>query len=233
MQRVDTQKKMKKAYQGTILCKKALLFALILGTMISLSLSAEQQSAQKSESEISGTYRIVSEGSKIIVKTGTSGMLGFLGHSHSITPKVFTGEVSVTAKEAAPASLRVEIDATSLKETGDFNQKDRETIEEQMHGEVLDTKKYPNIILQSNKVSYSKSGNDKFDVQIEGELSLHGVTQNVTIPAKITIEGNSLRAAGKFEIERKDYKIETASAGGGAVKVANKLEITFDVLARR
>lgn len=211
----------------------SLIPAVLLSTFTVVSAAASQEQA---EAQIAGTYNIASEGSKITIKTGTSGMLGFMGHSHHVVPKTFGGEVKIMPQEAIPASVRIRIDATSLTEIGDFSQKDRDSIEREMHGEVLDTKKYPEITFQSANVSYQKPDSNpskEFDVVIEGDLTLHGVTQRISVPTKIIIDGKNLKASGKFEVERKNYNIITSSAGGGTVKVAEKMEIAFDILAHR
>ncbi len=42
---------------------------------------------------------------------------------------------------------------------------------------------------------------------ISGNLTLKGVTKNVTFPAKVTVTGNGVEALAKFNINRKDWNI--------------------------
>jgi len=179
-----------------------------------------------------GRYAVVPDQSRIEIKAGTSGMLGFMGHGHTIAPKVFSGELDLKPQETIPAVVSIRIDATSLHETADFKPEDKNKIETQMHGEVLETTKYPEISFQSTSVQYSKSPGHVFDAQIEGDLALHGVTRKITVPARIIDDGTNLRVTGEFEINRQDHKIETKSAGGGTVKVSKKLEVSFNLVLK-
>jgi polyisoprenoid-binding protein YceI len=45
---------------------------------------------------------------------------------------------------------------------------------------------------------------------VSGNLTLKGVTKNIEFPARITISGNQAEAVAKFNINRKDWKIEYA-----------------------
>ncbi len=181
-----------------------------------------------------GHYAIVPEESKIQITAKTSGMFGFLGHDHLIVPKTFSAEAEVQPQESVPAVVSIRIDATSLYEAEpEFKPEDKQKIEAQMHSEVLETAKYPEILFKSTKVTYTKSPEHVYDTKIEGDLSLHGVTRKITVPTRITEDGANLRAAGKFEVQRADYKIETKSAGGGTVKVGKTLEVTFNIVLKQ
>src|SRR4030095_5386834 len=157
-----------------------------------------------------GKYKIVAEESRIEAKTGSSGLLGFAGHAHVISPSSFTGEVELQA-DGKTATVNLQIQSPSLKETADFEQKEKQEIETQLHDAVLETAKFPEISFQSTSVKLSEGAGHVIDAQIEGNMSLHGITQKMTIPARITNDGQVFRATGTFKINRPDYKIETKS----------------------
>jgi len=181
-----------------------------------------------------GHYTIVAEESKIEIKAKSSGMFGFLGHDHSIVPKTISGEAEIKPQEAVPASVSIRIDATSLYEaTPEFKPDEKQKIETQLHADVLESAKYPEIVFKSTQVTYTKSPEHVYDTKIEGDLTLHGVTRKIIVPTRITEDGANLRASGKFEIQRPDYKIETKSAGGGTVKVGKTLEVTFNIVLKQ
>jgi polyisoprenoid-binding protein YceI len=206
--------------------QKQLLILLLFMNSFAICLNAQEQLPK------AGRYAIVPDKSRIEIKAGTSGMLGFMGHGHTIAPKSFNGDIQLTPKEKIPATVSVRIDAASLHEIAEFKPEDKNKIETQMHGEVLETTKYPEITFQSTNIQYKESPGHVFDVQIEGDLALHGVTRKVTVPARVIDDGTNLRATGKFEINRQDYKVETKSAGGGTVKVSKTLEVSFDLLLK-
>jgi len=70
-------------------------------------------------------------------------------------------------------------------------------------------------------------------VKITGNLTLHGTTRPVTIPAVVTLNGDTLRAVGKFSIDRDDYKVKATSAFHGMVRVNDDVNFEFDILGRR
>ena len=179
-----------------------------------------------------GIYKVVAEESRIEIHVGTAGVLGFMGHGHTMRPEVFSGELQLKPQAAAPASVHITIDAASLRETAEFKPEEKATIEKQLHGDVLQTKTYPEISFRSTGVKFSVSPGHVYDAQIEGELAMHGITRKITIPTRVTDAGNQLRATGKFEVNRKDYNIETKDAGGGTVKVDKTLEVSFELVLR-
>ena len=69
--------------------------------------------------------------------------------------------------------------------------------------------------------------------KIAGDLSLHGVTRPIMIPAYVTLLGDMLRANGDFSILQTDFGMKLASAAGGALKLKDELKLSFDVVARR
>jgi polyisoprenoid-binding protein YceI len=70
-----------------------------------------------------------------------------------------------------------------------------------------------------------------YEAKIGGDLTLHGVTRHITIPADVTLDGNSLRARGEVEFNRSDFKVKATSAMHGTIRVRDKLKLTFDIVA--
>jgi len=70
-------------------------------------------------------------------------------------------------------------------------------------------------------------------LKIAGNLTLHGVTRPITIPAKVTVSGNDLRAQGEFSIDRGDFTVKATSALHGLVRVRDKVTFEFDIVGHR
>ena len=178
-------------------------------------------------------YRIVPSKSTFIVHANRTGPLWFKGHSHRIAVRDFGGEAELTPNVINPASLQMTVRAASLEETDPvFTQVQKDIINKELKEIVLETAKFPEITFQSTGV---KGGlkNGKVDAVITGNLSLHGVTKPIEIPATITLEGSNLRATGEFDIDRDDFDVKATSAFHGTVRVKNNLKFVFDIIAEK
>lgn len=179
-------------------------------------------------------YSIDGKGSTFTVRAFASGMLSAFGHNPTIAIPDFEGEVKWSSSTLEDASVRIVIKAASLVVTGDISRKDRQEIEGRMHGEVLETDGFPEIVYECSRVSsIQKNGEGLFSVSLNGELSLHGVTQNQPVSARVTLDGDTLRAAGEFSVRQSDYDIKPVSAAGGTVKLKDELKVSFDITGRK
>ena len=172
--------------------------------------------------------------STFIVRAFATGMLSVFGHNPTIAVPEFEGEVKWTSSSLEDASVRIVAQALSLTVTDDISKSDRSEIERRMHEEVLETDGFPEIMYECSQVSsVQKLGEGLFAAALNGDLTLHGVTQNQPIAARVTLNGDSLRAAGEFSIRQSDYEIRPVSAAGGTVKLKDELKLSFDIAARR
>ena len=177
-------------------------------------------------------YRIDASQSRFMVRTFSGGLLWFKGHDHFIRVGDFSGEVQLTPGAIAPASLELRVRADSLEETRDlFTPQQKAIINRELREIVLETAKYPEITFKSTDVTGRLDGL-QYEAKIGGDLTLHGVTRRVVIPAQVTLDGNGLRARGEFTIDRGDYNVKATSALNGTIRVRKKLKFTFDIVAR-
>jgi polyisoprenoid-binding protein YceI len=180
------------------------------------------------------TYNLDASQSKFMAHASRSGLLWFKGKSHHLAASEFTGQVELTPDSITPASLRLVVKAASLHETGaEFTEPQKQIIDKELKDIVLHPDQYPDIIFQSTNVTAKSSGGDRYQVQIDGNLTLHGVTRRVTIPTVVTLRGDTLRAVGKFSIDRDDFKVKATSAFHGLVRVDDDIKFEFDILGRR
>lgn len=184
------------------------------------------------------TYTLDASRSKFMAHANRSGLLWFKGHSHHLAASEFTGEVGITPQTITPASLRLVVKAASLHETGaDFTEPQKQIINKELREIVLHPDQYPEITFQSTNVtakpSGAASGGNSYEVKIDGNLTLHGVTRPISIPAVVTLNGNDLRAVGKFDIDRDDFKVKATSAFHGLVRVSDEIEFEFDIVGQR
>ena len=173
-------------------------------------------------------YLLDKNASRFTVRAFASGMLSALGHSPTIAIRNFTGEAEYDPAAPAQASLRVAIRADSLEVTDDISSKDRREIESTMNEKVLESSKYPEIVFESAGASATQNR-----VTMNGNLSLHGVTQRLPVTAQVNLLGDMLRASGEFSISQSDFDIAPVSVAGGALKLKDELKFAFDIVARK
>jgi hypothetical protein len=102
-------------------------------------------------------------------------------------------------------------------------------MEEHFNENYMESSKYPKsafkgAIADFGKVDFNKDGS--YPVSVKGDLTIHGVTKNITAPGTITIKGGKINATSKFKAILADYKI----AVPGAVKnnISETIEITVN-----
>ena len=178
-------------------------------------------------------YKIDPKKSTFIVHAYRGGLAYFKGHDHLIAVRDFSGEATLTLDVLNPASLQMNISAASLEETSDvFTRQQKSIINKELEEIVLETAKYPEITFKSSEVN-GVLKNGKFELKIGGDITLHGVTRHIVIPATVSVEGELLRAIGEFELDRTKFNVKATSAFHGLVRVKNKLKFTFNITAQR
>src|SRR6267378_4280320 len=179
-------------------------------------------------------FRLDPSQSKFIAHALRGGLLWFKGHEHLVAAREFTGDAEITPEKIIPASLRLTVKAESMVETSDaFTEPQKQIINKELREIVLDPGKYPEIVFKSADVKGKSLGNGQYDLKIGGDLTLHGVTRHIVIPAKVIVTGNSLRAVGEFSIDRGDFNVKATSAFHGMVRVREKVKFTFDIVGHR
>lgn len=178
-------------------------------------------------------YLVDGKGSRFTARAFATGLLSAFGHDPTISIPEFEGEARVNLNALGESSLHLVIQAASLTVTGDINDKDRNEINRRMHDEVLESDGYPEITYECSKLSASQTGEGQYWVALNGELSMHGVTRSQPISARVTVNGDTLQAAGDFSVRQSDYEIKPVSAAGGTVKLKDEIKLSFEITARR
>lgn len=172
--------------------------------------------------------------STFVVQVFATGLLSAFAHNPRIAIRNFDGAVDFAAGATllAGARLRLRIQADSLEVTDDISAKDREEIHRRMRQEVLDADSFPEIVYQCSQVTASGVG-DRYWVALRGELTLRGITMPALVSAKVSLNGNSLRASGEFTLRQSDFQIPPVTAAAGTIRVKDEVKCTFDILARK
>jgi polyisoprenoid-binding protein YceI len=175
-------------------------------------------------------YRLDPGQSRFIVRAFVGGLLSAFGHNHTISIRDFSGDASLTTDTLSPASLQMTIKADSLNVIDKVGAKDKEEIETKMRNEVLETGSHPSIVFKSTNITGTKTAEGQYDLQIWGDVTLHGVTKNIWFKGQLSLGANVLKAKGDFSLRMSEFKIKQVTAAGGTVKVKDEIKFSFDIV---
>ena len=178
-------------------------------------------------------YTLDKSASRFTVRAFATGMLAAMGHNPTIAIRDFSGEAAFDLAAPEKAFFRMQIRTDSLEVTDDIKSKDRKEIESLMNEKVLESAKFPTITFESTSISATQLSEGRFQMNMNGNLSLHGVTAKIPLNTQVAFLGDMLRASGDFSLLQSNYNIAIVSVGGGALKVKDELKFSFDLVARK
>lgn len=100
---------------------------------------------------------------------------------------------------------------------------------EHFHENYLESEKFPKAlfkgqIMNPSQVNYSKNGT--YDVNVKGQLTIHGQTRDVETGGKVLVNNGKISIAAKFNVILSDYGIEVPRLVSD--KVAKSASIKVD-----
>jgi polyisoprenoid-binding protein YceI len=87
---------------------------------------------------------------------------------------------------------------------------------------VLEADRFPFVVLRVRGIEQGA---------LQAELSVHGVTRPLRIPAKIDAGAERIEVSGSFAINQSDFGIEPFSVFGGALAVQDRVDLSFAIRA--
>ncbi|MEW6126061.1 MAG: YceI family protein [Acidobacteriota bacterium] len=179
-------------------------------------------------------YRLDAAQSKFTVQAFATGLLAGFGHNPTIAIRNFTGEAQFTPDNLTNASLQLTVNIDSLNLLDDVKEKDKQEIERTMMHDVLEARRFPEIIFQSKEIMLTRIIEGRYKAKIIGDVTLHGVTRSgIWVIAQITLNGDGLRAVGDFTLRQTDFNIKLVSVAAGALKVKDEVKFTFDLVGHK
>ena len=142
----------------------------------------------------------------------------------------FTGvSGKLTLDEADVASSRIE----ATIEAATINTREADRDKHLRSADFFDVEKFPVLTFQSTRVQRTGDG----ELAVDGELTIHGVTRNVTFavegptaPGKDPWGNTRIGLSATTKINRKDYGLTwNAALETGGILVGDEVTITLDV----
>jgi YceI-like domain len=178
-------------------------------------------------------YRIDSSRSLIQVHVYREGALAKIGHDHVVASREVRGYALLPAGLAqARADFYFPVAALSMDEpelrlgagfASEISADDIDNTRLRML-RLLEAEKHPYARIHAVHATGTPP-----DLALDAELTLHGVTRTLNVPARLTVEGGRFSIEGETDIRQTDYGITPFSVLGGALAVKDSLRVIFRV----
>ena len=172
----------------------------------------------------------------------TDSRIRFVGHgvgkNHPGTFRISSGSVSVANNQITGGSFIIPISSMDMEEEGDMI--DGKLRPHLMSGDFFDAEKFGNAKFEiTSVVPYEQNDSDTSIVdganfRISGNFTLKDVTKNISFPARIDLDGNTLKAKGNFDIDRTQWQMNYRSDKSlGDKFISEKVNIELDLKASK
>lgn len=218
---------------------------LLFLSVLSLTVSCKNDKAKEAETteagevkEVSGeavTYTVDKENSKI-EWTGTKPT-----GKHSGTINLADGSISVKGNVLDSGKFTIDMNTISVsdlkagdgKEDLEAHLKGTGTGTEADFDHFFNVKKYP-----QSSFEITKAVTENGKTSVEGNLTMKGITKNVTFPAKVTVDGNTVTlVSDTFSINRTlwnvNYSSKSVFKNLGDKFINDDIELKVSVTAKK
>ena len=187
-------------------------------------------------------YKVVdSPASRILITVRRGGMMASLGHNHIVASHDLQGFILLDRDSPQNPNCRadfyaqlvnLEVDNAQLRAEAGLlttpSEKDIAGTTSNMLNSI-DAENFPFARLHSSDCLAALSGE-----QSEVALSIHGVSQKQKIAIEIEeVSDSKLILSGKFSILQTDFGIQPFSIMNGLIKVEDRLDLDFRIVAQK
>lgn len=198
--------------------------------------------APAGEAEVPAGARILvidPDRSVVTLLVRRAGPLARLGHNHVITSAQESGRAWLGPEPSESGfEIRLPVTAFVVDEPaarlaagaefpGELPDEAREgTYRNMLRAEVLDGERHPEVVVRASRIS----GTWQQPVVV-ARITLRGTTRDVEVPVELRRDPQSLLATGALRIRQSDFGITPFSVGGGAIQVADDVDVRFEIAA--
>ncbi len=179
--------------------------------------------------------------SVVTVLVRRAGPLARLGHNHAIVSSQESG-VAWVGRDLAGSGFEIRmavkdfvVDDPAVRAAAgpDFSGAVAEdarqgTYANMLRQEVLDAAHYPEIVVSASSLAGTWER-----PTATARLTLRGVAREIELPIQLRREPATVAASGTLRLRQTDLGMRPFSVAGGAVQVADEVEIRFEVVAVR
>ncbi len=162
------------------------------------------------------TYRLTPANSSVVV-LGTSSL-----HDWEMTAKNITANLTVDKDGSAINN----IDNVYFAVKSDNIVSENSIMDNKAH-DALRAEKYPTISFRMKSVNQLVSAGGKIKGSLTGDVTIAGVSKNITLPFEGTLMGNSFKVTGSKSLKMSDFNIKPPTAMLGTLKTGDDIKINF------
>lgn len=129
-----------------------------------------------------------------------------VGRTSSITG---TATITASGSSLSVSAASFSVDMTTLES-------DRQMRDNRLRNDGIQTDQFPTstFVLTAPVSIPAEALTGQVDVTLKGDLTLHGVTKSVEIPAKAQLNGSVIQVLGSLDFPFSDYGINAPNIGG-------------------
>lgn len=176
---------------------------------------------------------------QVTLRVYRSGPLARLGHNHAIVSGAERGVVWLGSTPAqsgfeihVPVSSFVVDDPAARAAAGaEFagtvpDDARAGTTANMLRAEVLDAGRYPEIVVRADSVTGTWQ-----QAVVHASVQVRDLRRDIDVPVTLTVAGDAVTATGAFQVRQTDFGITPFSVAGGAIQVADVIDVSFTIHA--
>ena len=189
---------------------------------------------------LSASFKVDPAQSSLVLQLFKDGVAARLGHDHVVHARVFSGTVVYDPRHPEASSVQVAVEAGSLIAddpgtrrkfglAGEPSASDRVEIDKAMKAEgQLAAARFPSMTFTSSAIATQPDGR----FLVTGRLTIRGVTNELTFPARMSVEGAQLRGSAQLKFKQSSFGYPPYSALLGAIKNKDEVILHIDLVAQ-
>jgi len=189
---------------------------------------------------LSASFKVDPAQGSLVLQLFKDGVAARLGHDHVVHASVFSGIVAYDPRNPEASSIQVAVDVRSLIAddpgtrrkfglAGEPSASDRAEIDKAMKGDgQLAAARFPSMTFTSTAIATQPDGR----FLVTGRLTIRGVTNELTFPAQMSVEGTQLRGRAQLKFKQSSFGYPPYSALLGAIKNKDEVILHIDLVAK-
>ncbi len=183
-------------------------------------------------------YRVDAQRSRVFMRTGRDGPMKAAGHDHVIASADVDGLVLVsTDPQKSRADLRLPLQQLVVDDPAyrekfgmepDLPESAIEGTTRNMQDRVLESSRYPWATASVRVLSMQRD-----QAELTVSMTMHGVSFDYEVPAVLRVDADALTVNGSMTVSHGDFGLTPFSAAGGLLRVAEDIEVVFEIVAER